>query len=232
MKTKTALLALAAAAALLPATASANTTLFWGGPVEGLHLDSEGNVLKAPEYTFQIGTFGGGLNPATASFDTWAAAWKVFDQATFDNDNNYLDSVALMNTAGLSNGVNADPAFDFRGAKMFMWIFNSNVLGLAGDDLEWALISAEAWEMPVISSEAHALPLEFRFGNADQAFIGAVQPDGTAPVIGALGYYDPSGPYDLQTHSLFPPDLIPEPGTSLLALAGLAGLLVRRQRQA
>lgn len=229
MKTKTALLGLVAVAALLPGTALANTTVFWGGPAEGLHIDSDGNETETPAFTFQIGAFDSGFNPGVAPFESWAANWNVFDQASYDTENNFFDSIAHMDNAGASDGVNAD-GFDFRGSKLYIWVYNSNVVDAGSAlSLQWALISGASWNLPAITNENHALPLEFRLGNADQAWIGAVDPDGSGPVIGSLGHTNSNGPFDLQTHNL---NVVPEPSAALLGLLGLGGLMVRRNRKA
>lgn len=240
MKTKAITLALASLAALSQPLSA--YTLFWGGPVWGEHLESDGTtMLQSGTFTFQIGAFSPGFDPnatyvddfGNAQVDTWAANWHVFDTATYSDTNMFFDSKADMDANGISNGTLADTSFDFRNAKLYIWVYDDNTYDVplsSTECHEWALISGATWTLPADGGDQTTLPGEYRLDNATEAVIGAVDPTGTGggAIVGTLGTLTtPSGAYDLQTATIC---VVPEPSTSaLLALLGSAALLRRKR---
>ena len=217
-------------------TASART-LFWGGPVWGEHVESDSTThLLDAGFTFQIGAFNDGFNPAVAPLTSWAANWHVFDESDYSDTNMYFDSKADLSATGTSNGTNADSTFNFFGKKLYIWVYDVNTFQSSSPTVveevchEWALISGSAWTLPTDGGDQTTLPLEWRLDNATQAWVGAVDIDGngTGEIRGTIGTYtDPSGAFDLQTHTVCA--LVPEPSSTLLILLSSA-FLVRRKR--
>lgn len=210
-------------------------TVFWGGPTEAVLYQSDGVTPVDDSFSFLLGSFEDGFNPLTNSLNTWESNFHIFDQTTYNETTQFFSSSANMLDTGLSDGVNADPTFDFRSKRLYLWVFNSSYFNpLEPTTTESALFTGDTWVLPAEGScgcGEDNLPLNFYVSNMTEAIIGNVDPDydgsGT-PIIGPLGSATPpAGVYDFQTHSF---TMVPEPSVSLLGVLGVIGLALRRKR--
>lgn len=215
---------------ILPASAY---TVNWGGIVMGNYLQSDGATpWNSSDFHFEIGTFDPGFDMANEPLDAWSSAWNVLDTSTFSDTFMYFDSSVVIDAVGVSDGFHADTSFDFRGSKLYLWVYNQRETPLdTAKIFEWAVLSGDNWKVPTVTNDPFVFPGEFRTDNATVAYIGAVDPAANGNVIkGTQGYYvSPSGGFDVQTFSVF--EAVPEPSTGLLMLFGGLGLL-RRKRNA
>jgi hypothetical protein len=212
-------------------------TVFWGGPTESVLYQSDGVTPVDSSFTFLLGSFDVGYDPLTSPIETWASNFNTFDQAYYNDTTDFFSSSANLLDTGLSDGVNADPTFDFRNKRLYLWVFDSNTFNpLVPTTTESALFTGDTWVLPPEGNcgcGEDNLPLEFYVSNMTAAVIGNVDPDYTGsnpPIDGPLGEFTrPTGAYDFQTHSF---TVVPEPSVALLGSLGLLGLALRRKRGA
>lgn len=212
-------------------------TVFWGGPTDAVLYQSDGVTPVDSSFTFLLGSFNDSFDPLSNGLETWATNFRTFDQAYYNDTTNFFSSSANMLDTGLSDGVNADPTFDFREKRLYLWVFNSNYFNpLEPTTTESALFTGNTWVLPPEGNcgcGEDNLPLEFYVSNMTNAIIGNVDPDydgSNPPIVGPLGSYTaPVGAYDFQTHSF---TVVPEPSVTLLGTLSLLGLVLRRKRSA
>ena len=233
MKTKQTWIALGMLACALGSAEARTVT--WGGPTDAVLYQSDGVTPVDSSFTFQLGAFDVGYDPLANPVETWVNNWNVFDQTTYNDTTNFFQSTAFMNENGISSGVNADPTFDFRSKRLYLWVFDSNVFNpTQPTTIESALFTGDTWVLPAVGNPCcgeETCPLQLYVSNMTSAIIGNVDPDysgSNPPIVGPLGEYDsPTGAYDFQTHSF---TVVPEPSVSLLGGLGVLGLLLHRRR--
>ncbi len=225
-------LLLAALAGLAATPLAQGSTIFWGSDFPDLLFDASEQPL-GPEFSFELGTFGGGFSPTLANINDWAANWKVFDRAydATPGDNNDPDSegwdsvtqsfVGTVNhtvTNG-SSSPDANPADFFgQGEIVYLWVYNTKDRNTG---TEWALVTDGGsgndqfsdWVMPDPTDTGS---YDWMLADADLAIVGGV--DGTL---------SNNGDFKIQT-SLIP---VPEPGSALLAGLAVLGALAQRRRK-
>jgi PEP-CTERM motif len=212
-------------------------TVFWGSPTGSVLYQSDGTTPVDDSFTFLLGSFEVGYDPLSEAVETWSSNWHTFDQAYYNESTQYFSSTANLLEDGTSDGVNADPTFDFRSKRLYLWVYNSATFDPNTPTTnELALFTGDSWVLPAVANcgcGEDNLPLEFYPSNTTSAVIGNVDPDYTgigSPIVGPLGEYTPpTGAYDFQTHSFI---VVPEPSVSLLGALGVLGFVLRRKRSA
>lgn len=190
-------------------------TLDWGSLTQSTIVDSQGAPLDNT-FLFQLGTFDVDFTPTQSNLGEWSANWHTFDTAAYSNDPINLGYfTGTENVQTVSDYVNM-----FQGLQAYLWIRNT-----ADTEYLLATTSSEKWTFPDLNPDCCPN------GEVIQWSVSDLGTD--APIWGSQldnhggGTYDGSGgPYDLQTH------VVPESGTSMLALLGGCLALIRRRRMA
>jgi hypothetical protein len=219
-------------------------------------IDSQGDTITdSMGYIFQLGAFDNGFVPVAGNKDQWADNWVVFTELAYTQpllgEDPPVTGYKLAGSANLMpdklpsvpytpgvDPVYRDPAdvggysswyrlpsgeidpvkpvagstFDFSGLKGYLWIYDS--ADPANARAEQFLGSSSEWIFPDKLVETAVLCCD----NRDPLNWSISQIDESPPI----GEKPPGLPETLQ--------LIPEPGSSLLALAGALALLGRRRR--
>ncbi len=203
--------ALIALTLLCAADIARSQTLDWGSLTQSTIVDSQGDPLDTA-FLFQLGTFDVGFTPTQSNLGEWATNWHVFDSASYSYDPDGLGYFTATEDVQNVTGY----ASTFQGLQAYLWIRDTA-------DTEYFLASAGSWMFPQLDPECCPT------GAVTQWSVSAFGTND--PIWGSQldyhggGTYDGSGgPYDLQTH------VVPEAGSSLLALLGGSLALVRRRR--
>lgn len=208
-------------------------TVNWGSSYFEPKLQSDGSTgLNNDNFIFQIGTFAGGVDPTVNAANELAAAWRVLDESVYDETFVSFDSSVNIDANGFSNGTNAASGYDFRGQKLYIWVYDGNepaTDGVTEECHQWALFSGD-WTLPN-SATQQDLPLNYR----TSPFSDGGPP---APIFGGLNdvhapdggnYTDTGGSFELQTHDICL-EAIPEPSGALLLLVGVIMTASQRKR--
>lgn len=192
------------------AEAACSQTLNWASLSGSTIVDSKGDPLNTT-FLFQLGTFDVGFMPNNTNIGQWTAKWHVFDTAAYSY--NTTDLGYFTGTEDVQDV----PAYAsmFEGMKAYLWVRNDT-------QTEHFLASASTWTFPIKDPGCCPNGLVTSWSVSD---LGT----GT-PIWGSQGSHDGGGdftspgPYDVQTH------VVPEAGSSLLALIGCGFALLRRRR--
>lgn len=205
-------------------------TVVWGSSAFEDHFQSDGtSSLTSSGFTFQIGTFAGSIDPNVNDPNALAAAWRVADESDYREDIQFFSGQFTLDGNGFSSGTGAAPGYDFRGEKLYIWVFDG--MAPAEDNVtevchEWALFTGD-WTLPG-SVDQTDLPFEYLTSTADAG----------APIYGGLdgvqapdgGTFDaPTGVFELQTHEICL-QAIPEPASVTLLIVGFCAVVKRRNR--
>lgn len=207
-------------------------TVTWGSSFFQTQVQSDGtSPFNDTDFTFQIGTFHGSVDPTTADANQLAAAWRVMDESGYNPAFVSFDSSATLDANGYSDGLNAEPNYDFRGEKLYIWVYDGNAPAtdnVTEECYEWALFTGD-WTLPTEATQQN-LPLEYRTSPSS---------DGgpPVPIYGGLndvhavdgGTFTDAGTFELQTHEVCL-EAIPEPSGALLLLVGAGMIGSRRKR--
>lgn len=212
-------LAVLTACLLLLAAGADAQTFNWGNAVFDTIVDSGGNPVNPATFTFELGAFTEGFDPANATYQEWIENWQVFDTADYNPLTSQFGSTAYMQPDGTSP---LDPGgFSFLNQQAYLWIRN-------GDDplpgTEWLLVTTDSWMFPAAADDPccpKSLPYEWFASDLTGTDVPLYGSQGGIP---GEGEHTDSGTYTLQTYTF-----VPEPAAvSLLGLAGLAALRRRR----
>lgn len=216
-------LAVATAVVCLAVPARAEVVFNWGSPVYSTFRDSFGNELDA-NYTFELGVFDPSFTPGAGNVTSWAANWKVFDQANFNVFAETFASTVDMLDNGTSSSLFAEPGYDFRGLDAYVWGYNAKSYV---DTLEWVWFRAPSWVFPV--SVTPGPPITPTDWSISDLVAGDIPLWGAQSTAIGLGYASAPGVYDLQLYTLnIGPEPIPEPSTISVAALLLAFAVWRR----
>lgn len=216
---------------LLPSPAE---TINWGDNVLDTLVTSTGTALVGT-YIIQLGVFtdqfGTEVDPASIPTDTWAARFKVFDQASFNPDFGYFTGSAVISRSlvpseyGRSSYAGADN-IDFSNLKAYIWVRNEVTNAPPGLGTEWFLASAGSWVFPQSAATCcdNSQPIDWALSD-----LGSTTPKygGQSGVRGPGLYTNPNDSANLQTYTF-----VPEPGTNfLVGFGGLVSFFVWRKRR-
>jgi hypothetical protein len=206
-------------------------TINWGSAYFDQLYSSNGSALDS-SYTFQLGTFAGGFNPATNPLSTWQTNWRAFDSATAANGgwtpgiSTVIAAEELLST-GLSGNTALAGTYNFSGQQAF--VFVSNAAGTERALITNGLGDGDASDDWIFTTGADqtSFDLTWTFPAATQVIYGGLNgfqgPGGfTATPPNTPGN---ANGWTLQTHTT-----VPEPSSALLV--SLLGLIatVRRRR--
>jgi hypothetical protein len=170
---------------------------------------------------FQLGAFEAGFVPDSGNVGDWAANWIVFDQAVYNQSLGYFTSTVLMNDDGTSS-YNPGATSSFEGLTAYLWIYNSPTLSTS---TEWFLGTSTSWMFPNAEPGCCDNQSVVEWSISDLS--GADTPIwGSQGGVAGDGYYTVTGSDTLQTFTI-----IPEPSTTLLAMASCLALLHHKRRK-
>lgn len=190
-------------------------TFNWGNAVFDTVVDSSGNPLGPASFTFELGAFAEGFDPAASSYWEWMSNWQAFDIANYNPLTSQFGSTVYMELDGTSP---LDPGgASFLGRQAYLWVRNGNI---PWEGTEWLLVTTDEWTFPATADDPccpKRPPYEWfvsDLGTGDTPLWGS-QSDENGP-----GVQTDTGIYTLQTHTF-----VPEPGVlGLLIIAiGCAG---------
>jgi len=175
--------------------------------------DSFGNDLDA-SFTFQIGSFTDGFDPAEANTSLWASNWLVFDQAAFQPGPPPLTGVLDGGTDDNGNTVSTQPAADtatsFFSRDAWLWVYNTQDISTEGS--EWFLGRASDWTFP--DSTASGCCPEGFFQWALNDFTVETPIWGSQALLEGGGTASLKDSFTVQTYVV-----VPEPGTWVMMSA-------------
>jgi len=150
----------------------------------GLGLYSDGVAWPtAGGFTFEVGVFPAGFDPATAERASWIAAWIPARAAATDGVVNtwFKDgSSTYFSIAGSSTALRTS---ETPGSQYYVWGYNTKTIGT---NAEWVLLTNSAWR--VIATTTPRLPDQFD-----------TKDEGTAALVGRLS----NAGQDLQSAKAF-----------------------------
>jgi hypothetical protein len=215
-------------------------------------IQADGSYLDN-SFIFEIGTFTSGFDPALNPYSTWAANWRMLDQAKapvssgwnsvdpgapghdiLDSsqpafNEQYVSEVMAFNSNGTVQGMSGSPTFS-QGEQGWLWVYNTQAIT---GSTQWALVRDNTIDLnPANTSPEWLLPSMSAIGddlwfvnNADLAVIGAINNVDTGINRGSGSYSnDLGGAFRLQT------TVIPEPSAAFLILVSGLSVQLRRRR--
>jgi hypothetical protein len=197
---------------------SKDAVINWADDFGSTLIESSGlgtDTLDSGTYQIQLGSFDPNFTPDDLNLVDWAANWKVFDQAEFNDTFGYFTGGEATNSVisggtgySLSNFATAN--YNFSNQDAYIWIFNQQAVD---EDLEWFLGRVSNWVFP------DAVNFEECCGNDhDQQWSLSTDDDpllgGTVEVLfggykdktfeGAGTYTDAEVSYLVQTYTIIP----------------------------
>ena len=218
MKRQIALLTVAILA--LGASCSYGQTLNWSNEVFDDLTDSNGNTLDETLFVFELGSFVNGFVPDETNTDEWILNWRVFDTASYEQDNGHFTSTVYIQNDVTSSNPTAS-TISFAGLEAYIWIRNDDdpVPGT-----EWFLARADDWTFPTTGGDCCNTEV-VEWSVTDLATTDVPLWGRQGGIEGPGEYSTPPGTTGLQTFTF-----VPEPSTAIMtAIAGL-GLVLRRRR--
>ncbi len=149
----------------------------------GLGVYSDGTAWPTTGgFTFEVGVFPAGFDPATSERASWISAWIPLRSGTTGAVNSWFKdgSSTYFSIAGSSASLNTSVS---PGSQYYVWGSNTKTVGTSA---EWILLTNPAWR--VVSTTTPRLPDQFDTKDA-----------GTVAVAGALA----SGGNDLKSAKIF-----------------------------
>ncbi len=219
MKTNLALLAVTIF--LISAFRTEAQTLEWGSEVFSDLVDSHGNTLDTA-FVFELGAFADGFVPDQTNTSSWLKNWRVFDRASYSQDNGYFSSTVQMLDNGRSDSTYQTPGtMSFEGLGAYIWVRKGDN---PVEGSEWLLTRANTWTFPTATPGCCDNQPPTQWSVSDLG-------NGNVPLWGGQGGIDGSGVHtDFGTHTLQTFTFVPEPSSVLLV--GMAGAftVLRRRR--
>ncbi|MEO5915833.1 MAG: hypothetical protein ABIS50_16475 [Luteolibacter sp.] len=197
---------------LLGAATAYSQTLNWASLTESDIVNSHGDPLDNT-YLFELGAFTDGFVPDETNVGSWETEWHVFDTAVYSY--NPVDLGYFTGTQDVQS-VSGYTSM-FQGLKAYLWIHNTT-------DTEHFLAStsSDIWKFPTLQ------PGCCPNGEGPTWSVSNLNSDN--PIWGGqsghegTGEHSVSGPFEIQTY------VVPETGSSLLALLGIGFAVSRRRR--
>ena len=187
----------------------------WASGIGDNFLTADGTTPMDGSFSFQLGGFTTGFDPASQPLSLWQSNWVVFDSAV--SGDGWNPTVGISNYGSLASTVSAggslvtssDTGNTFTiGQQAYIWTYNSKSLASGS---EWSLITNAAWTFP--AADALALPLDWYLSDPGTSAVG----------VGATSTDGGTFVSTLQTQA------VPEPGSALLI--AVAGVLIRLRRR-
>jgi len=205
-----------------PAVAQVN----WGSLDFSRIVDSNGNVLPADNFFFDLGAFRSDFTPTESNVADWASNWITFDRASYVI-NEFGTAVFAGSYSFYDDIFNNHNNGDFDGLGIsrdaYIWVYNDTT---PEPGTEWFLARASNWVFPVDPGDccSNGEPMQWSMGDLTSTDIPLWGNQLGTEGPGERSVFDTGA--DLQTYTF-----IPEPSSALLiAMAGVAGAL-RRSRQ-
>ncbi len=213
-------LTLAAALVLASVVVGARAqTITWGSPLFTYLYDSNG-VTWNDSINVQLGYFTPGFAPGTSNTADWDSNWKMVDQTAYNPDLGYFTS----NVTLPKSDDGSDPVFLDQAA--YLWIHNSTV---AESGSEWLLTRTD-WEFIDSTVGCCDKTLADQWSTSE---LGEANPPvwgGQGGVGGGGTYTSTSNSYSLQTYGFETSSPIPEVSSSVVGIALMFGLVMKRRR--
>jgi hypothetical protein len=201
------------------ATSSQAQTLNWGSEAFSDLTDSNGNTLDESLFVFELGSFVNGFVPDDSNTDEWFLNWRVFDTASYEQDNGYFSSTVYIENDVTSSNPSAS-TISFAGLEAYIWIRNDED---PVEGTEWFLARASDWTFPTTGGDCcDTEVIEWSVSDLTTTDIpewgrhGGTEGPGEYTVTGTTG---------LQTYTF-----VPEPSTAIMAAIAGLGLVLRRRR--
>lgn len=199
---------------LLGAATVHSQTLNWSSLTQSEIVDSHGSPLDST-FLFELGAFSDGFVPDESNIGSWETQWHVFDTASYSYDPLNLGYfTGTQDVQGVSDYTSL-----FEGLKAYIWIRNTTET-----EHFLASTSSDKWRFPALD------PGCCPNGEVTSWSVSDLATDN--PIWGGqsghegTGEHFVSGPSDVQTY------VVPETGSSLLALLGFGMAIIRRRRNA
>ncbi len=192
--------------------------LEWSSEVFSSIVDSNGNVLDAANFVFDLGSFNDDFTPSESNVESWIANWNVFDTATYNEDAGFF-------TSDIEPYDGRETVFEDLGISRtaYIWIRNADT---PVPGTEWLIVRASDWFFPDLFSGCcdNDETIQWSISDLTSSDIPLWGNQLGIEGPGERSVYDTGA--DLQTYTF-----IPEPSSALLiAIAGMLGAL-RRSRQ-
>lgn len=170
---------------LLPLAGVAQQTVVVtsSGGAGGLGLYSDGSSWSTSGgFTFEVGVFPAGFDPASSERATWLTAWMPVNAATTGAVNTWFKDGAstYFSITGSSSALRTAESV---GVQYYVWGYNTKTVGLSA---EWVLLTNPAWRL--VSTTTPRLPDLFD-----------TKDTGTLAVVGTLS----NSGKDLQSAKIF-----------------------------
>lgn len=136
-------------------------TVNWGNTPGDQNYDSQGQLLTAEDFKFELGVFKDGFQPLEANIQQWLENWTPFDSAAYNESAGFFSSTWKA----------SDAASDTAGSQAYVMIHRKIDATVSA---EIYLASSATWKLPPYNGGPNAaLPVEWRLSNATTIISGA-----------------------------------------------------------